>query len=377
MPTLQEFVTEYIETIGGDCEEVEPQVYDILFPEGLAGQNTKFKRSSLPSLNELAERGLLRVTYDPEAVPEHPGSQLVSFGTPLVDTVLNDAVRRGRTATAYLTGLNLQTRDLPVKIRRTMKLPEGFDWLFENIRFLHYPQAVFWFEATFVSDIKEQEVLPVGFDLASGREVRRLDQLLDFERLEQCPTQSLIEVNHIDLTEIYLKARHETVRTVSALGNFRRRELETRLNKQVARMQLYYADLRKELDEQERRSIKKVSTNVETMESQEKFVKRLETINREESQRITELRQKSELKITLRLANLLIVQQPKVCIQAVATGKRGTEISSEPMEIIWNPLPEQLEAAVCPSCGGSTFEFRLATKRSKTEHPLICGQCVS
>lgn len=363
MSTLQQFITDYIETVGGDCEEVEPQVYDILFPEGF---------------DEFSGENVLRITYDPEAVPEHPGSQLVSFGTPLVDTVLADAVRRGRIATAYFTGLNLQARDLPAKIRRTIQLPEGFDWTFENVRFLHYPQAVFWFEATFASDIKEQEILPVGFDLASKREVRRLDQLLDFKRLARRPMQTLIEANHGDLTDIYLKARQEAVRTVSALGNIRRRELETRLDKQVSRMQLYYEDLRKELNEQDRRKAGRTAKEgAETEDHREKSAKRLETINREELQRITELRQKSALKITLRLANLLIVEQPKICVKAIVSAKRSGDILSEPMELLWNPLTEQLEAAVCPACGGPTFEFRLATKKSKAEHPLVCPQCFS
>jgi len=375
MLTLQEFVTDYIHTIGGDCEEIEPQVYDILFPDGLEGQNIKHESASLPSLYELAERGVLRVTYDPEAVPEHLGSQLVSFGTPLVDAILADAVHRGRTATAYITGLNLQARDLPTKIRRTMKLPENFDWTFEQVRFLHYPQAIFWFEATFSSDIKEQEILPVAFDLATKREVRRLDQLLDFDRLSQQPTQSLIEANHADLTEVYLKARQEAVRTVSTLSNLRRRELDTRLNKQVARMQLYYSDLRKELAEQENRKIGRPTKEIESDEHREKFASRLETINREEMQRIMELRQKSALKVTLRLANLLIVQQPKICVRADVADKRGQFALSEPMELVWNPLAEQLEAATCPVCGSSTFEFRLVGNKSKTEHPLVCGQC--
>jgi len=378
MPTLQEFVTDYIETIGGDCEEVEPQVYDILFPDELA----KTENASLPSLQELAKRGVLRVTYDPEAVPEHPGSQLVSFGTPLVDAMLTDAVRRGRTATAYITGLNLQARDLPTKIKRTIKLPEHFDWTFEQVRFLHYPQAVFWFEATFSSDVKEQEILPVAFDLATKREVRRLDQLLDFERLEQRPMQSLIEANHADLTEIYLKARQEAVRTISTLSNLRRRELDTRLDKQVGRMQLYYSDLRKELSEQENRKTGRPTKQVDVAaeaaadDLQEKFTQRLETINREEMQRITELRQKSALKVTLRLATLLIVQQPKICVRAVATGQQKWGGLTESMELVWNPLAEQLEAAVCPACGNSTFEFKLAAKNAKIDHPLVCGQCV-
>ena len=108
-------------------------------------------------------------------------------------------------------------------------------WTFEKIRFLHYPQAIFWFETTFSSDIKEQEVLPVAFDLA----------------------------------------------------------------------------------------------------------------------------------------NLLVVQQPKICVYAAVADNRGQFVLSMPMELIWNPLAEQLEAATCPACGNSTFEFRLASKKSKPEYPLV------
>jgi len=75
------------------------------------------------------------------------------------------------------------------------------------------------------------------------------------------------------------------------------------------------------------------------------------------------------------LANLLIVQQPKIRVCADVADKRGQYALSEPMELVWNPLAEQLEAAACPTCGSSTFEFQLAAKKSKSEHPLVCRQC--
>ena len=40
-----------------------------------------------------AEEVALRLAFDPEALPEHPGTQLASYGTPLVDR-LSDR-RRG------------------------------------------------------------------------------------------------------------------------------------------------------------------------------------------------------------------------------------------------------------------------------------------
>ena len=41
---------------------------------------------------EVSDSGVVRLTFDPEALPEHPSAQLASFGTPLVDQLLNDAL---------------------------------------------------------------------------------------------------------------------------------------------------------------------------------------------------------------------------------------------------------------------------------------------
>src|SRR5437588_12309313 len=88
---LEGFLRDCLGTVGGAWDEVEPEVYDVL----------------LPADAEAAASGVLRLTFDPEALPEHPGAQLASYGTPLIDRLLNDALRRGRSAHFYLSGANL------------------------------------------------------------------------------------------------------------------------------------------------------------------------------------------------------------------------------------------------------------------------------
>ena len=44
--------------------------------------------------------------------PDRTSAQLASFGTPLVDQLLGDALQRGRAGHFYLVGLNLQPHDL-------------------------------------------------------------------------------------------------------------------------------------------------------------------------------------------------------------------------------------------------------------------------
>src|SRR5207249_6522607 len=123
--------------------------------------------------------GVLRATFDPEALPEHPGSQLVTFGAPLLDRMLADAQQRGRHARAYYLGLNLAPHNLASRAGRQLDLPEKARLEVERVHSLHFGIVVFWFEATFISDQKDQDILTVAIDRHYGRQMRHLDQLLD------------------------------------------------------------------------------------------------------------------------------------------------------------------------------------------------------
>jgi hypothetical protein len=348
---LEQFLRDYVEQSGGVWDEVEPQVYDVLLPPGAEDED-----------QHPMDREILRIAFDPEALPENPGSQLASFGTPLVERILADAVARGRRCQAYLNGLNLSPYDLSGRVRRPLGLAEGLSLEIQRVRALNFPQAIFWFGATFTSDQKEDEILPVAVDLHSGREVRHLDRLLDEERLAGQPAQPLADARRSSAAAAYPLARQQVVRTLTALANTRRRELEERLQRQIARMNRYYADLRSEIEQQVDRATRRG-------DDQARFAARRQAIDREEGLRVSELRQKSMLRVQLRLVHLLLVHQPKLLVQAeVAIARR----SPFPLELVWDPLTESLEAASCPQCGRPTFALHL-DQLSR----LVCPQCVT
>src|SRR5262249_12390399 len=159
------------ETAGGVWDEIEPQVYDVLLPA--------------PD----APAAVTRIAFDPEALPEHPTAQLASFGTPFIDGLLRDAVRRGRSAHFYLIGLNLAPHDLAARLARALTLSPEAELRVEHVRALHFTQGVFWFQAEFVGDQKEQEIVPVAMDAHHGREVRHTDRLLEPARLANQPAE--------------------------------------------------------------------------------------------------------------------------------------------------------------------------------------------
>src|SRR5258708_15252875 len=228
---LEAFMRSYLDTVDGVWDEIQPQVYDVLLPDAVA------------------ERGgsMVRVTFDPEALPEHPAAQFASFGTPFIDRWLAAAVGRGRLAHFFMVGLNLSPHDLAGRVGRAMTLPAPLELAIEYVRALHFTQAVFWCQADFVSDQREQEIVPVGMDLHHGREVRHLEKLLERSRLAAEPAQPLPDARRMSVAAAYRLARAQAVRTIAALAHGRSRALSERLDRQVAGMQQDYADLRGEL----------------------------------------------------------------------------------------------------------------------------------
>jgi len=92
------------------------------------------------------------------------------------------------------------------------------------VRTMNCPQALFWFKATFVSDQKEEEILLMGIDLHSLREVRHWDSLLASSGLSALPETHVPEARHAGLIAGYRCARDRLAPTVAALANTRRRE---------------------------------------------------------------------------------------------------------------------------------------------------------
>ena len=347
---LEQFLRDYAEASGGMWDEVEPQVYDLM----------------LPARDGDGEPKVVRVAFDPEAIPEHPEAQLASYGTPLVDRLLADAVEHARRVILYVVGLNLASSGLEDRVRRAVSLPPGFTLEVESVRPLFFPQAAFWFEATFVSDQKEQEILSVAIDLHHGRQVRHLDRLLDRGRLAETPSLPLAETRHPGLASAYPIARDRVIRTLAALANTRQRELVDRLARQLERIGRYYSDLRAEVEEQDRRAQSRG-------EDSARFKGRLEALYREEQVRTAELRQKSQLRVHLRLLNLVEIYQPKLLVATSASKPaRGPNSGATELEWVWDPLVENVEATVCPQCHHPTFELSLTRQGG-----LACPACAA
>jgi hypothetical protein len=340
LPPLEQFLRDYTELRQGAWDEIEPQVYDVLMDEEV-----------------------LRVTFDPEALAEHPAAQLASAGSPLVDRLLADARQRWNFARLHRLGLNLHPHNLEARLRRTIALSDKQTLRLDRVRPMNFTQAVYWFTAEFISDQREQDVLSVGADLHHLREVRHLDRLLDLNQLSDAPVELYADARRASVSAGYRLARDSAVRTLGTLANTRAREIAVRVDRQAGRMQRYYDQLQAEIDERAGREARREADD----EAESRLESRKQAVVRERQLRIAEVRQKGELRVRMELSNLLLIQQPKLLLYATLAEHR----QSAAIEIIWDPLTDAMEAVACPKCRRPGFAFRFEPRGG-----LGCPDCI-
>ena len=215
---LEQFLIEYVDAVGGLADAVEPQVYDVLMPDAATPQ---------------------RIALDPDALPEHPSARLLTFGSALLDELLERAQTRGRSGWAFLDDVHLQPHALAQRVKRDVILPEQITLRVENTRPLYVTHSLFWFEVTYLGDEKEQAFYPLAIDGYYGRQVRYLDELLSGERFADTRRWAFADASTLPLAQTYLAARDAVTRTVRAEVNARQHHAQTRLIAQTERLNDY------------------------------------------------------------------------------------------------------------------------------------------
>lgn len=343
---IESFVKKYMESIGGVWDEIEPQVYDVLLP---------------PDRKVLTDKDMLKLTFDPEALDEYPNAELVTYGTPLLESFLSDAQRQFAFTKQYLlAGFHRPDYEIQKQVKRELHVPDDVTMEFGDLHPLYFANALLWFRATFTSDEKEQEIFSTGVNLYYGRQVRHLNELLRKGSFSEKRPMPYPDASRISLAKVYQIAISSVIGTVSAVGNTHKREMEKRVAKQIKRMTQYFHDLREELKERIERALKREFDT-------DKLYERLKAIDREEQIRIMELKEKTAMRIQLQLKNLMMLMQPKLQMQVNLIPKEGKPVS---VSLVWDPFWSKLEAPQCPACGRPTLSLQF-----NRYNQLICPEC--
>lgn len=349
MNPLEELTIEYIHSTAGDYERVEPQVYDIVLSDPIVNQ------LQLPISN-----GLCRVTFDTEALADHPQAQLLAFGHPTLDQIFAMAHQQGSVGKIFLSGFNLQPHQLLSKLKQQLRIHKDLNIEFGTPRILHFTLWFYWFQATFVCDEKIQHLFEVGIDQYYGRLTRRFQELLEAAHITSVSTVPFPDVGGIPLTDAYTLARAETIIKLRPIMRNYKEKLTNHLTQESNQITRYFDGMIAEVEERQKKTLSMGKDN-ETFQQQKR------SLELERQARLVELRKKMTLKVDLKLLNLLSVVMPKIATPLKLTSKRNLTVD---LTVIWNPLNETVEPISCPKCRNPTLEL------VQNSHGAIhCAQC--
>ena len=247
-------------------------------------------------------------------------------------------------------------------MRRSLQVPSGVEVRSAPPRAYHFSTALFWFQATFISDEKVQDIFSVGIDRYYGRLARTLEDTLRSAALSEARSYPYPDAPRLPLKRAYQLARDEATHAVTVTAHSHLTDLQQYLQRETHRITGYFTDLRSELTDRQARTAAKG-------EDAPQFDLQRQALDREEQTQLTDLRHKLALRVQIRLLNVLHVIQPKLRIRVQLIPSQG--ISGE-IEVVFDPALQKVEATVCPDCARPTLA--LALKRSGQ---VVCPACAA
>lgn len=109
----------------------------------------------------------LLLAFTPEAAHEHAGAEVLTYGSPLLDTMAELATTRGNASHLYLNSLKPTTGRTLEKVRAQVRLPGHLlSTGPEHLMLFHH--ALFRFKVSFIGEEREELFRDVAVDLHTG-----------------------------------------------------------------------------------------------------------------------------------------------------------------------------------------------------------------
>src|ERR1700757_2356582 len=147
---LESFVTHFYTSIGSVVEQVGYKTIEVLIPEG-------YKKY-------FGGKDHLKLTFEGDVSREDPESELITFGSSVLDTIIELSRNMGKISHLYITDLIITTGRTLEKVSKYLNL-RGLHIKRVEERVFLYHHILFRFRISFTTDEKEEEFSAIAVDL--------------------------------------------------------------------------------------------------------------------------------------------------------------------------------------------------------------------
>ena len=341
-------------------------------PEDARSWIVDFLRESGALVEESPEGRLAAVLPDPLAARLGRGfldlsdateDVLLAPGSPFLDGALEEAQRRGLCARRYLWSPLKKSLSLEDVQRRASFLgvrPKGL--LASPV---HTPMLLVHFHVSFLSDDREEELLPVLFHPLLGRSI------------PATAYQSAVpsDRNELGYPERPLPSARGTLeaaaRAAQELIVPRREKLEERqgrrFGREAARVREYFAAVRTDLE-------RRLTREGLAADRRASIGDKLKALALEERNKLTDLAEKHRLSVHLTAVAAAVLMTPQI-VGTLSLEARGAA-NPVPVEVFWDPFLRDVLLPSCAVCGLEAVRLAVCPRCRRVLCGAHAGDCV-
>jgi hypothetical protein len=209
------------------------------------------------------------------------------------------------------------------------------------------------------SDEQKEGLLPLAFNLETGAPVGNLEALLTTADKRFEPAGSIAAFGGEKVRKIIRWARGRAADLLADEIEPFRESMNRRFRRDVANLEAYYAELKREMTESLGRS--GLSEQL-IRERKEKIA----LIPDEMAKKREDLFNKYSIRVKLELSGAMLIRTPAVNLRCMATvGRR-----KRPFSLLYNPIDKSLDPLVCAGCGQGTYQVHFCDNLH-----LLCPRC--
>lgn len=284
-------------------------------------------------------------------------------GSFLLDHLMEESLSRGRSAEWHLWATIKKTLTLEDVIRKIDfhgARPQNLD-----VKFAYVPHVLFHFQVSYVSDDKQEEIVPVFIHPFLGR-------ALPFAPYESAMPAQGNELNLVELPLPPVESVYEAAKTVVPFLTEEKRMIyqereQKRLGRESRRVRNYFSSVRKDMAQ-------RLDREGLTEERKASLSTKIRALNMEEKRKLADLEEKHRLLVQVRLVNAAVIHVPQIRAEVSIQGRGLAEPAV--LTIFWDSILKETLIPACPVCRQEMTRVSICPRCRRPVCPDDLEQCL-
>jgi len=299
MSNLQQFVIKFFTTLGAAIEEVDYSLIHVLIDD-------EFKN--------IFGKTELKLCFDYEVYLENPKYELVTFGSFILDKIIDLSIKLSNTSIRYAIVDNLNVAEPEKKIKKFLNLDRTNLEIIDEKKFINY-FVKYSFKVTYASDNTIEEFEDAVIDMKSMSISNKFYDNLNSVFYESKPQYDYPLNSNID----FLMALKEVLKEIDRIKGLKTEQLGNVdiINKEEERINLYYDSLK--IEAEKRMNRKNLSE-----EKVNEYKHKIEIYDMEKQRQLNEITEKYKIKTNVFLQNAVVYAVPMIVFKYKILGRNNS-----------------------------------------------------